>query len=43
MKRSKTYRSVIEFYLKESTIEQAAKDLACELLRAETIAISTMN
>ncbi len=43
MKLSKTYRSVIEFYLKESTIEQATKDLACELLRAETIAISTMS
>ncbi|NPD89683.1 MAG: hypothetical protein HGN29_13310 [Asgard group archaeon] len=42
LKKAESYRSVIEFYMSKGTIENTTKVLACELIKADIIARSTM-
>ncbi len=42
LEKKHIYRSVIQFYLSSKTIEQTTKELACELIKVESIARSTM-
>jgi len=42
LKKSESYRSVVEFYMSKGTIENTTKVLACELIKTDIIARSTM-
>jgi len=42
MKKTDAYRSVVQFYVAEGTIDNTTKVLACELIKAEIVARLTM-
>ncbi len=42
IKEPDIYRSVVELYLRKDTIEKTTKILACELIKVEQIALTTM-